>query len=166
MNCHNPTIDEFAAGTGSIALIGHPNVGKSALFHRLTGQRVVVSNYPGTTVEVSRGEVRALPGVLLVDTPGLIALPAQSDDEKVTEQVLLTEPLRALLQVGDAKNLRRTLLLTCQLAEMGLPLVLALNMTDEAVRRGIRLDYRALARAFGVQVTPTAAVHGHGIAGA
>ena len=120
MTCHSSPVASSVAPGGSIALIGHPNVGKSVLFNRLAGQRVVVSNYPGTTVEVARGSARALPGAALVDTPGIIALPANSDDEKVTERVLLQEPLRALLQVGDAKNLRRTLLLTCQLAEMGL----------------------------------------------
>jgi ferrous iron transport protein B len=163
MHCEPTANVENLSGTGSIALVGHPNVGKSALFLQLTGQRVIVSNYPGTTVEVTRGSARALPGVPLVDTPGVITLPANSEDEKVTERVLLLEPLQAILQVGDAKNLRRTLLLSCQLAEMGVPLVLALNMTDEARLRGIQLDHASLAEALGIQIVPTAAIHRQGV---
>lgn len=163
MHCEPSINIETLSGAGSIALVGHPNVGKSALFHQLTGQRVIVSNYPGTTVEVTRGSARALPGVPLVDTPGVITLPANSEDEKVTERVLLLEPLQAILQVGDAKNLRRTLLLTCQLAEMGMPLVLALNMTDEARLRGIQLDHDCIAAALGIQIVPTAAIHRQGV---
>jgi len=163
MHCEPTANIQTLSGVGSIALVGHPNVGKSALFHQLTGQRVIVSNYPGTTVEVTRGSARALPGVPLVDTPGVITLPANSEDEKVTERVLLLEPLQAILQVGDAKNLRRTLLLSCQLAEMGVPLVLALNMTDEARLRGIQLDHASLAEALGIQIVPTAAIHRQGV---
>lgn len=163
MHCEPSINIETLSGAGSIALVGHPNVGKSALFHQLTGQRVIVSNYPGTTVEVTRGSARALPGVPLVDTPGVITLPANSEDERVTERVLLLEPLQAILQVGDAKNLRRTLLLTCQLAEMGMPLVLALNMTDEARLRGIQLDHDCIAAALGIQIVPTAAIHRQGV---
>ncbi len=163
MHCEPSVNVQTISETGSIALVGHPNVGKSALFHQLTGQRVIVSNYPGTTVEVTRGAARLIPGVPLVDTPGVITLPANSEDEKVTERLLLLEPLQAILQVGDAKNLRRTLLLTCQLAEMGVPLVLALNMTDEAQLRGIQLDHAALAAALGIQIVPTTAIHRQGV---
>lgn len=163
MNCHSPSNPDFLAHGGSIALVGHPNVGKSALFQRLTGQRVVVSNYPGTTVEVTRGAARALPGVVVIDTPGVIAFPPYSEDEQVTARVLLGEPLDAILQVGDAKNLRRTLLLTLQLAEMGRPLVLALNMMDEAQARGLRLDCARLAQELQLAVLPTTAVRGQGV---
>jgi len=163
MHCEPSVNIQNLSIAGSIALVGHPNVGKSAVFHQLTGQRVIVSNYPGTTVEVTRGSARALPGTPLVDTPGVVALPANSEDEKVTERVLLLEPLQAILQVGDAKNLRRTLLLTCQLAEMGVPLVLALNMSDEARLRGIQLDHLSLAAALGITIVPTAAIHRQGM---
>lgn len=148
---------------GSIALVGHPNVGKSVLFQKLTGQRVVVSNYPGTTVEITRGSLRNLPNTVLVDTPGVVTFPSQSEDEQVTERVLLYEPLQAILQVGDAKNLRRTLNLTIQLAEMGVPLVLALNMMDEAQARGVRLNHGLLAEYLSIQVIPTTAIHSQGL---
>ena len=148
---------------GSIALVGHPNVGKSVLFQKLTGQRVIVANYPGTTVEVIRGSLKSLPDTILVDTPGVIAFPPHSEDEKVTGHVLLYEPLRAILQVGDAKNLRRTLNLTIQLAEMGVPLVLALNMMDEAHSRGVSVKHALLQEYLSIPVIPTTAIRSQGI---
>lgn len=148
---------------GSIALVGHPNVGKSVLFHKLTGQRVIVANYPGTTVEVTRGTLRNLPDITLVDTPGVISFPPHSEDEQVTGRVLLYEPLRAILQVGDAKNLRRTLNLTIQLAEMGVPLVLALNMMDEAHSRGVSLNHALLSEHLSIPVVPTTAIRSQGL---
>lgn len=162
MDCHTSPSVSLAA-TGAIALIGHPNVGKSALFQRLTGQRVIVSNYPGTTVELTRGTARELPDTQIVDTPGVITLPPHTEDEVVTARVLLDEPLQALLQVGDAKNLRRTLLLTVQLAEMGRPLVLALNMMDEATARGVRIAPEHLAARLSLPVIPTTATRGKGL---
>jgi ferrous iron transport protein B len=138
-------------------------VGKSVLFHRLTGQYVIVSNYPGTTVEITQGALRELPGVMVLDTPGIVSFPAQSEDEAVTARVLLNEPLRAVLQVGDAKNLRRTLHLAVQLAEMRRPQVLALNMMDEARQRGLKLECAHLADALGIPVVSTVATQGKGM---
>jgi ferrous iron transport protein B len=168
MQCHGSSNSEALVAGGSIAersiaLVGHPNVGKSVIFQRLTGQRVIVSNYPGTTVEVARGSAPRLPGSTLIDTPGVIAFPPYSEDEQVTARLLLNEPIQAILQVGDAKNLRRTLLLTIQLAEMGLPLILALNMTDEARARGVVLDYQQISEAIGAPVIPTTAIRGQGV---
>lgn len=163
MECHAIIPVEIKSRDGSIALVGHPNVGKSVIFQKLTGQRVIVSNYPGTTVEVSRGSLRSLPDTILVDTPGVIAFPPHSEDEEVTGRLLLYEPLKAIVQVGDAKNLRRTLNLTVQLAEMGVPLVLALNMMDEAQYRGIRLNHTLLTEYLSVPVIPTTAIRSQGI---
>jgi len=148
----------------AIALVGNPNVGKSVLFHRLTGAYVNVSNYPGTTVEVARAAARFDGSVDLIDTPGVLTLPARSDDERATMRALLHEPLRAVIQVGDAKNLRRTLTLTALLAELGIPAVLALNMHDEAGARGMTVDAQALATALGIPVIPTVATGGEGVA--
>jgi ferrous iron transport protein B len=165
MTCHTtPAMPTNNPALGSIALVGHPNVGKSALFQCLTGLHVTISNYPGTTVEVSRGRARALPATEFVDTPGIITFPPYSEDEQVTARFLLDEPVLAVLQVGDAKNLHRTLLLTIQLIEMGLPMVLALNMTDEAASRGIQVDVQALSEALSIAVIPTTATRGKGIA--
>ncbi len=163
MHSHEPSEHAISSSGGTIALIGQPNVGKSVLFQRLTGQHVTVSNYPGTTVEVVRGLVRDDKETILLDTPGVIAFPPQTEDEQVTERVLLAEPIKAILQVGDAKNLRRTLLLTFQLAEMGLPMALALNMMDEADARGVVVDHKILAEHLNLTVTPTTAIRGDGV---
>lgn len=152
-------------GCTSVALIGHSNVGKSVLFHQLTGSRAIVSNYPGTTVELARGTLRCCPEVTALDTPGLVTLPGQTEDENATVRVLFEEPLKAILQVGDAKNISRTLLLTLQLGEMGIPLVLALNMMDEAGSRGVRIDHEALAQELNLPVVPTVAVRRDGVDG-
>ena len=163
MQGHTTIPVQFGNRDGSIALVGHPNVGKSVLFQKLTGQRVIVANYPGTTVELTRGSLRNLPEVTLVDTPGVIAFPSHSEDEQVTGRVLLYEPLKAILQVGDAKNLRHTLTFTVQLAEMGVPLVLALNMMDEAYSRGVSLNHSLLREYLSIPVIPTTAIRGQGL---
>lgn len=163
MDCHGSANPELKNSGNSVALVGHPNVGKSALFQRLTGQYVAVSNYPGTTVEVSRAMARAIPETVLVDTPGVIAFPSHSEDEEVTTRVLFDEPLKAILQVGDAKNIRRTLHLSVQLAEMGLPMVMVLNMMDEAHQRGVRINQPLLAERLAIPVIPTIATRGQGI---
>ncbi|WP_306606723.1 ferrous iron transport protein B [Azonexus sp.] len=147
----------------AVLLIGHPNVGKSVLFHRLTGAYVNVSNYPGTTVEVTRASARFDATALLLDTPGVLALPSRSDDERATMRALLNESSRCLVQVGDAKNLRRTLTLTALLAELGVPMVLALNMHDEATARGVTVDIPGLAEELGIPVLATVATGGEGM---
>lgn len=161
---HCTTVDEGVPFTGNrIALVGNPNVGKSILFHRLTGKYVIVSNYPGTTVEITHGILKGIHDLTLVDTPGIVSFPSRSEDEHVTERVLLTDTVRAVLQVGDAKNIRRTLHLTVQLAEMGVPMALALNMMDEARARGLIPDGKAIQNALGVPVVLTVATRGQGI---
>jgi ferrous iron transport protein B len=147
----------------SIALVGQPNVGKSVIFHRLTGRYVNVSNYPGTTVEVTRGALRDHPEQTVLDTPGVLTLPARSEDEQATAHILLNEQLKTLVQVGDAKNLRRTVQLALLLAEAGVPMVLALNMMDEARARGMAFDAGRLATELGLAVVPTVATGNEGI---
>src|SRR3989304_5741613 len=122
-----------------VLLIGNPKVGKSALFGLLTGKYVTVSNYPGTTVEVTYGNaVLNKTRTLVIDTPGVNSLVPMSEDEKVTRDMLLTDRAGVVVQVADAKNLRRGLLITLQLAEMGVPFILDLNMDDEAMETGVR----------------------------
>lgn len=163
MDCATSPSSAAAAALRTLALVGHPNVGKSVLFHRLTGTYVTVSNYPGTTVEVSRATPRFDREASLLDTPGVLALPSRSDDERATMRALLHEDMRTLIQVGDAKNLRRTLNLTALLAELGVPMVMALNMTDEAKARGVTVDAAALSEALGVPVVATVATGGEGV---
>jgi ferrous iron transport protein B len=155
--------DTSPAAGRQIALVGQPNVGKSVVFHRLTGRYVTVSNYPGTTVEITRGRMKDQGAADLIDTPGILTIPSHAEDEQVTERVLLYDLPHTILQVGDAKNLQRTLLLTLQLAEMGIPMVLALNMMDEADLQGVRLDHRLLEEYLGIPVVPTVAVRGEGM---
>ncbi len=163
MDCHDSSQDSSIFSGGNIALIGHPNVGKSVLFQKMTGKYVNVSNYPGTTVEVSKGTAQDLPETTFIDTPGVITFPPHTEDEKVTARVLLIEKLKAIVQVGDAKNIRRTLLLTVQLAEMGIPIVLSLNMMDEAQSRGVKIDHALLEEILSFPVVPTIATQGQGV---
>lgn len=161
-SCHTVSDTLPSDEGGCIALIGHHNVGKSVIFHHLTGLYVTVANYPGTTVEIAKGKGRELT-VTVVDTPGIVTLPPQTADEWATARVLFQEQLRAIIQVGEARNLRRTLLLTVQLAELGVPLVLVLNMMDEARSRGIQVDCRQLEARLGLPVIPMVAIQGEGI---
>lgn len=160
MTSHSTT--ERPATNETTVLVGHPNVGKSTLFQALTGHRVVTANYAGTTVEVTRAAGRLVSGIV-VDSPGLLTFPSRTEDEQVTARILLEERPHSIVQVGDAKNLRRTLLLTLQLAELGVPMVLALNMADEAKERGIEVDARDLAEMLGTSVVQTTAVRGIGV---
>ncbi len=156
---------ELVAATRSVILVGNPNVGKSVLFGALTGRYVTVSNYPGTTVEVTRGTatIEGAPWNVM-DTPGTNNLLPMSEDEQVTRDILQAETGYVCLQVCDAKNLRRGLLLTAQLAEAGVPFLLALNMADEAASRGFQVDEARLAQALGIDVVPTVAVQRQGLA--
>jgi ferrous iron transport protein B len=145
-----------------VALVGNPNVGKSVIFGALTETYATVSNYPGTTVEVTRAEARRHPGVEIIDTPGVNGLTPNSEDERVTRDILLAG-VDSVLQVADAKNLARALVVSLQLAESGVPFVLALNMADEAADRGVSIDVTALSTALGVPVLQTIAISGHGL---
>lgn len=144
-------------------LLGNPNVGKSVLFKNLTHRYVTVSNYPGTTVEVVRARARFNGReTQVVDTPGINDLEPRSDDARVTVELLEQHRDAVIVQVADAKNLRRALLLTLQLAERGRPMVLVLNMFDELEERGGRIDTRRLSEILGVPVVTTVAPRNQG----
>ncbi len=145
-----------------IALVGNPNVGKSVIFGALTGTYATVSNYPGTTVEVTRASARTDATLEVIDTPGVNSLTPNSEDERVTRDILLGG-VDSVVQVADAKNLVRALVVSVQLAEAGVPFVLVLNMMDEAAARGLTIDAAALSVALGVPVVQTVAVSGHGL---
>lgn len=153
-----------AASEKSICLVGNPNTGKSVLFGILTGTYVTVSNYPGTTVEILKGSA-TLNGVrqTVIDTPGANSLTPMSEDERVARDILLDQPPDVVAQVGDSKNLKRVLAITLQLAEMGLPMALALNMADEARMRGIHIDRQKLSEELGIPVVSTVAVEKTGV---
>ena len=149
---------------GDVVLLGPANVGKSVIFGALTRRYVAVSNYPGTTVEISTGSLDLAGRHLrLVDTPGVNSLLPNSEDERVARDLLLARRVAAVVLVGDAKSPERVVTLALQVAEMGLPHVLCLNMQDEARERGIEVDAGGIAAALGVEVVSTIAVRKKGI---
>jgi ferrous iron transport protein B len=145
-----------------IALVGNPNVGKSVIFGALTGTYATVSNYPGTTVEVARAAGRVDPAIEVIDTPGVNSLTPQSEDERVTRDILLAG-VDCVVQVADAKNLPRALIVSLQLIEADQPFVLVVNMMDEAADRGLTIDTPKLSAELGVPVVQTVAVSGQGL---
>lgn len=147
-----------------LALVGNPNSGKTTLFNALTGAHRHVGNYPGITVE--KHELRVRVGeadVSLVDLPGTYSLSAYSQEEAVVRQVLTDERPDAVIAVLNAGALERNLYLVVQLLEMGLPLVLALNMIDEAEAQGLRINIERLSSSLGVPIVPTVARSGKGV---
>ena len=147
-----------------IALVGSPNVGKSSVFHSLTGRRVIISNYPGTTVDIFRGSA-VFDGrpVEVIDTPGMYSLHSITEEERVGRAILLKEKPDVVVHVLDAKNLERMLPMSIQLIEAGLPVMVVLNMTDEAEAHGISIDAKNLSTKLGVPVLATTASLGRGI---
>ena len=166
LSTRQPTVLRLRAHPLKIALVGNPNVGKSVFFGRLTGRYATVSNYPGTTVTITSG--RALIGAEVcdvIDTPGVNALEGVlSEDERITRHLLGSGGAELVVQVADARNLRRALLLTSQIAETRLPMVLVLNMVDEAHARGISIDTSGLSDHLGIPVIEAVAPEGRGIA--
>lgn len=148
----------------TVLIVGNPNVGKSVLFHKLTGRYVTVSNYPGTTVEVSRGLMRYRGReFVIIDSPGMYSLSPITDEERVARRILLRDRPDLVLHVVDAKNLARMLPLTAQLMETGAPVVLVLNMMDELERAGLSIQVDALQQQLGAPVLPTVGLLGQGI---
>ncbi len=149
-----------------IYLIGNPNVGKSVVFSRLTGVQVIASNYPGTTVEISKGYLQlGNEKIEVVDLPGTYSLESTSQAEEVAVSLLKEYPKTqiAVINILDSTNLERNLLLTLQLIEKGFPVVICLNMCDEAAHRGVRIDIEKLEKVLSVPVVSTCAVTGSGI---
>ena len=150
--------------TLTVALGGNPNCGKSALFNALTGIRQTTGNWPGVTVERKEGALE-LDGrrVRVIDLPGIYSLDANSLDEVVTRDYLLSREADLIVNVLDAGNLERNLYLSVQLLEMGVPIVVALNMMDVARKRGTRIDAGQLSAALGCPVVPVVAVTREGL---
>ena len=147
-----------------VAIVGNPNVGKSVLFNKLTGAYVTVSNYPGTTVNVSRGKAKiAGEEMEIVDTPGMYALLPITEEERVARLLLLVEKPAAILHVVDTKNLERMLTFSLQLIEADLPVILVLNMMDETEAAGIEVDIEGLEKELGIPVIATVATTGRGM---
>jgi len=158
-----PDYGEVLKSRKKIAIVGNPNVGKSVLFNNLTGRYVTVSNYPGTSVEVSRGSLRLGENEFeVIDTPGIYSLSPITEEERVARRILFNEELFIVIQVIDAKNLERMLPFTLQLIESRLPVMLVLNMMDEADRSGVWIDIDLLERELGIPVTGAVSTSGKG----
>jgi ferrous iron transport protein B len=148
----------------TIALAGNPNCGKTALFNSLTGIRQRTGNWPGVTVDRKEGRFTIdSTEVNVVDLPGIYSLDAASLDEKVTRDYLLSGDADLIVNIVDASNLERNLYFSIQMLEMGVPLLMALNMMDVARKRGINIDIQRLSQDLGCPVVPIVAVSGEGI---
>lgn len=162
-SCHTSS-NEHIEGLPKIALVGTPNVGKSVIFNRLTGKYVTVSNYPGTTVEISKGKGRIGDCEFeIIDTPGMYSLMPITEEERIARRLLLEERPEVVLHIVDAKNIKRMLPFTLQLIEAGLPVILVLNVMDEAERLGIKIDAYKLRQKLGIPVVVTSAALNKGI---
>ena len=162
--CHGEGPSIQRDGFRKVSIVGSPNVGKSVVFNSLTGAYVTVSNYPGTTVDVSRGKAKIENEEFeIVDTPGMYSLLPITEEEQVARSILLAEKPEVILQVVDAKNLERMLPLTLQLIEAGLPVILDLNMMDETEAAGIEVDIERLETELDIPVVATVATTGRGL---
>jgi ferrous iron transport protein B len=148
-----------------VVLIGLPNVGKSTIFSRLINSNVRISHYPGSALEVKRGRVK-IEGeeCEIIDIPGVYSLFSSADNENVARNILIDEKPDLVVQVSDTKNLKRSFALTSLLAELNIPLVLVLNMVDEAAQKGIKVKRHKLEDMLGTAVIETVASEGVGIA--
>lgn len=159
-HCHGSSIQiEVPEGAKRIVLAGNPNAGKSVFFNHLTGMYVDVSNYPGTTLEISYGHYKK---DVVIDTPGVYGISSFNDEERVARDVILTADV--VINVVNAVYLERDLFLTQQIIDTGVPVIVALNMVDEAERQGIQVKHELLSDLLGVPVIPTVAVKKEGLA--
>ena len=140
-------------GLKKIALVGNPNVGKSVMFYNLTGIYATVSNYPGTTVEVTRGTVKIDKNEYeVIDTPGMYSILSITEEEKVARQILFEEKPDFVVHVVDSKNIQRMLLMTIQLIEADFNVILVLNMSDELEKLGKIINAKLLEERLGIPV--------------
>ena len=147
-----------------IVLVGQPNAGKSTLFNVLSDIKAAAGNFAGTSVKITQSAIQLEGKVFqLLDLPGTYSLNAMDDAERITREYLLGEKIDLVVNVVDSTLLARSLELTGELLELGLPMAIALNMQDEAEKRGLKIDHEKLERSLGVPVVPTSALHGKGV---
>ncbi|HUK51572.1 MAG TPA: ferrous iron transport protein B [Terriglobales bacterium] len=164
MSCHAAIQKSLRNADMTVALAGNPNVGKSTLFNTLTGLQADTANYPGKTVDLNLGLTKYNGKTIgLIDLPGTYSLDATSDDQWVARRALIDEKPNVVLVVLDASNLQRNLYQTLQLIELGLPLVIVLNLVDHAERLGIKSDCGRLSKLLGVPVIRMVASKGEGV---
>ncbi len=159
MDCHSPReVPEYF----DVLLVGNPNVGKSVIFHKLTGRYATVSNYPGTTVDISAGKIKNM-NLSVADLPGMYSFFSITEEERVAKEILLNSKARVVVNVIDAKNIDRALPLTIQLIDACFNVILVLNAVDEAEKIGMRINSKELERKLGIPVVETIAIKGKGI---
>jgi len=147
-----------------VLLMGHPNVGKSVVFNRLTGARVIESNYPGTTVDFTKGWMRLkAENVEVADVPGTFSLEPRDKAEEVAVKMLEEEKESLVICVIDASKIERGLYLALEIMEKGYPVAVALNMWDVAEDKNIQVDVKKLEQILDVPIVPTIAISGEGI---
>lgn len=160
MHCHSHhSIDREDY---DILLAGNPNVGKSVIFHRLTGRYADVSNYPGTTVDILTGKIKGT-DLKIADLPGMYSLFSITEEERVAKKILIESSPKAIVNVIDAKNIERAFPLTLQLLETSHPVIVVINAIDEAEKVGLHIDEKKLQERLGVPVVKTVAVKSKGI---
>lgn len=158
-HCHGCSVQiDIPEGARKIVLAGNPNAGKSVFFNYLTGMYVDVSNYPGTTLEISSGHYKE---DVVIDTPGVYGISSFNDEESVARDVILDADV--IINVVNAVYLDRDLFLTQQLIDTGIPVIVALNMVDEAEAQGVKINVAKLSEHLGVPVVPTVAIRRKGM---
>ena len=146
-----------------IALAGNPNSGKTTLFNALTGSNQFVGNWPGVTVEKKEGKLKKHDGVVITDLPGIYSLSPYTLEEVVARNYLIEERPDAILNIIDGTNLERNLYLTTQLVELGIPVVLAVNMCDLVEKNGDEINTESLSKQLGCRVVRISALKGSGV---
>ena len=150
-------------GKIKIALAGNPNSGKTTLFNALTGSNQFVGNWPGVTVEKKEGKLKKHDDVVIMDLPGIYSLSPYTLEEVVSRNYLITERPDAILNIIDGTNLERNLYLTTQLTELGIPVVIAINMMDVVKKNGDQINVKELSRQLGCQIVEISALKGDGV---
>lgn len=159
MHNHNKNLEiDVPENARKIVLAGNPNVGKSVFFNYLTGMYVDVSNFPGTTVDISKGKLN---DDVVLDTPGVYGVSSFNDEERVARDIIVYADL--VINVVDAVHMERDLFLTQQIIDMGKPVIVALNMMDDVTSNGLKVDVEILSKELGVEVIPTTAIKGQGL---
>ena len=146
-----------------IALAGNPNCGKTTLFNALTGSNQFVGNWPGVTVEKKEGKLKKHDGVIVTDLPGIYSLSPYTLEEVVARNYLIGERPDAILNIIDGTNLERNLYLTTQLTELGIPVVIAINMMDVVKKNGDKIDTAMLSKELGCKIVEISALKGTGV---